>query len=117
MTDVPDGIKIDCWRLFEQAESPDPAYAAQYSIKWCVHLRMIMKISGIKEYDALLVQALEKARISLASYTDIMDTQHEGKALQEVSEVIDQIGFLMYDDRFAIREKTAFTTIGFVNRE
>jgi len=106
---LPDAIKEDNWRLFEQAESSDPAIASQFSVKWITHLQITMEMAGITEYNTLLVKALEKARISLASYTDISDVQHEGKSLQEVSEVVKMAGHLMYDDRFAMRDKHAFT--------
>jgi hypothetical protein len=106
---LPDSIKEDNWKLFDQAESPDPSIAAQYAVKWITHLQITMEMAGITEFNPMLNRALEKARISLASYTDITDVQHEGKSLQEVSEVIRMAGYLMYDDRFSIRDKHGFT--------
>ena len=114
---IPDGLKIDTWRLFEQAMSPDPAFATQYAVKTVTFLKIAMKIGGITEYDTLLNDALVKARMALFQYTSDPEPGHEGESLQTVSEAMGMVGDLLYDDRFTIREKNAFSTIGFVSRE
>jgi hypothetical protein len=107
--DVPDAIKEDNWRLFEQAMSPDPAVGPQYCVKMVTHLMLTMKIAGITEYDQLLKEALEKSRMALAAYVDTEQAWHEGEAIQTSSEAIAMFGHLLYDERFSTRDKHAFT--------
>lgn len=109
MIDIPETIKEDNWRLFEQAMSPDPSIAAQYSLKLVTHLKVTMKIGGITAYDTLLTKAENKAREALAQYSADTEVGHEGYSLQTVSEVVELIGVLLYDERFSARDKNAFT--------
>jgi len=112
MTEIPETIKEDNWRLFEQAMSPDPSIAAQYSLKLVTHLQVTMEIGEITEYNGLLIQAKNKAREALAQYSADTEIGHEGYSLQTVSEVVGLIGILLYDDRFTTRDKNAFTGRG-----
>ena len=109
---IPESIKEDNWRLFEQAMSPDPAVGPQYCIKSVTHLMLTMKIAGITDYDTLLVGALEKSRLALAAYVDTSEPTHEGEAIQTASEAISMFGYLLYDEHFSTRDKHAFTGRG-----
>jgi hypothetical protein len=112
--DIPDTIKEDNWRLYEQAMSPDPAIGPQYAVKLVNHLITTMKMGGIIDYDTDLDDALKLSKEALARYAADTHAGHEGEALMLTSDAMQKIGHIIYDkeERFAKRDKYAFTGKG-----
>lgn len=102
---VPEALKINNWTLYEQAMSADPSIACQYIIKLCVSLQTTMSMAEVNDYNELLRYETLGARRAWREYND----GQSGRAMQTVTVVLTKIGKLLYDERFAIAQKKAFT--------
>jgi hypothetical protein len=105
MTDIPDTLKTHNWTLYEQSMAADPSVACQFIVKLLTSLMITMKMAEIHDYDGLLEHETLGARRAWKEYND----NDSGRAMQTVTVVLSRIGFLLYDERFAIAKAQAFT--------
>jgi hypothetical protein len=105
MIEVPETLKTHNWTLYEQAMAADPVIACQFIVKLLTSLQITTNIAEIHEFDGLLDHEMLGARRAWKEYND----RQPGQAMQTVSVVLSHVGFLLYDERFAIAKAQAFT--------
>lgn len=106
MTDVPDSLKTHNWSFYEGAMSADPAIACQYIVKLLISLQITMKSAEVYEFDELLNHEMLGARRAWYEYSSL---KNPGLGMQTVGNVLVNVGFLLYDSRFANQQARAFT--------
>jgi hypothetical protein len=105
MTEVPEQMKQDNWALFVLARSHDPAVKVPYTRELVSSLISTMGIAGERQYDELLT----KCKIESSDAFRVYDEEKNwARAMVIAVNVLDQLGFLLYNDKWAISKSDSF---------
>jgi len=98
-------LKETIGRLFDKAFSDDPMIACQAVGKLIVLLNVAVKQAGVSEYNAILdYESLGANR----AWAELTRDKEPGRAMQTARNVLKNIGFFAFDQRFCTLEPDAF---------
>jgi len=105
MTDVPAQIKKDNWAFYVLARSDNVFIKCLNVGNLVSNLKSTMQFANITEFDALLFR--NGIGVNRA-WAELTRDRNEGRASQTAKQVLEEIGFLAYDNRFSAPESDSF---------
>jgi len=110
MKEIPEQMKRDNWTFYVLSRSNDPSVMIPNTRKLVSNLIQATKIldpetPGLPQIIMDLSECLKIANDAWYSYSE---EKNWGIAMQDCERVLDKIGYLLYDENWAIMQKDSF---------